>query len=285
MSALTFHPQHGVSFGSQAPGVGGFFQNLGDQPGLVLKTTETAAYWGKYVSSLCYNDPAASGFSKFASAVNLGEKSTALSAALGASGKLIGDVNKIAQGVEDIKNDKPGSVKAVTLAGVSALSNTATVLSKVGEFGLFLKETDVIANVGVENLGVAIQGLKIITDVAGIVESSDNIAQVITTADNLNRKETQGEEIRPLERQIHQMKTHESWLGMLKNISSLALRILSFVGIILGVAFANPILLAMGTVVLVTSIALFFIRDNRKALEAADVVSRINTQLGLPSNI
>jgi hypothetical protein len=66
---------------------------------------------------------------------------------------------------------------------------------------------------------------------------------------------------------------------MVKNISSLALHVLSFIGIVLGIAFVNPILLGIGTVVLVSSIALFFLSDNRRALEQEDVLNRVNIAL------
>lgn len=280
MSALTFSPHRGVSFGSDAPAVAGFLNTLGGQPGLVLKTVETGAGWASYFSAMAGNMEAASLSSKLGNAVNLGEKSTALSGALGATGKVISDIGKMAKSVELIQSGKDGGGKRFVMAGVSAIGQTSTAIAKAGEFTQFLSKTNVV-EIGGSTLGATIQGAKIITDAMGIVQSGVDIADTVTRHDRLEARKAKGEMIPNSEQQIHDMKSHESWLGMLKNVSAIVLHILSFLSVILGIAFANPILLAIGTVVLVSSIALFFIGDNRKAEENKDVLLQINRALDL----
>jgi len=272
MSGLAFDSTIGLYFRQDPPtGFNYVLQSLEGQPSVLLKTIEIATHWIKFFSALSGNDSATLTSSKFASAVNLGRKSIAFSGFLGTLAKVGADFNKV---IELVNSNKKPSEEEVNSVATSGLNNTITLILKVGEINSFLRETGVIPETRQDALSKTMHALSVINALGGVVDSAGNIYQFLTK--NPSREVDKEVE---LEVQIYESKMHESWLGMLKNISSLALSILSFVGVFFGVGFADPILLTIGTVVLVTSIALSFIRDNRKVLEDRKLIGEVNLRL------
>lgn len=262
--------------------VAGFCSRVGKEAELVLKTGETLTGWAQFFSAVAGNQDAMDMSGRVVGACSLGAKATCFAGAISEFGKTVGSLGRLAGAVERIQSGAADAGGDAAEAAVDAVGSAAKTVAKLGEFTKFLDKMSVTGLSESASMAVsgAIPALKVVGDVAGIVGAGFDISRVVAKHEELaKRRAGEGEPVRPEEEKIHEMKTHESWLGMLKNISALALHVLSFIGIVLGIAFANPILLVIGTVVLVSSIALFFISDDRKNEEQKDVIGKINAAL------
>ncbi|MBM3200947.1 MAG: hypothetical protein FJZ56_00895 [Chlamydiae bacterium] len=269
-----------VSIRSEGNMVGNLLSDVGSKPTLVLKTTQTACGWAEFAGACIGSSSsleAANTASKIGSACNLGAKINALPDGMNSLGSCINAIPKIINSAEKVQNSEDGAVKALTTTTVGAVENLAKATSSAGEFAEALAKMQAFVP-DTFALGIATQSAKIVADVAGIVGSVFKIIDISESSGKVEQARADGN-LTPNQESIHEMKVHESWLSMVKNVGGLALHVISILAIALGVAILNPVVLVIGTAVLITSIALYFISDNRKAAEQSDIIHKINVQL------
>lgn len=256
--------------------LGNTLSAIGNAGELALKTGECGAGWTGYLTGVLGGDPTEA--VSIGKSLNKGAKAYGLAGAIAATGNMVNAGGRVVSAIEKGLSGKSGAAYDGTMAGVEFLGHGAKGVAQAGEFLEFLGKEGIVdcAN---STLGATIQGAKSIKDVVDLTNGCIDAAKTVERHNKLEARKAAGETIPAQEQEIHDLKGHESWLTIVKNVAALVLHVLSFVGVVLGLVFAQPILLSIGTVVLVTSIALFFIGDNRKALEQEDTIAQINDEL------